>query len=79
MNKHRERRDYPMPKYITTQGDTWDTISLKFYKDENYMHLILEKNPQYNDVVIFPANVVLDIPDIVQRTQAKLPAWRKEG
>jgi len=68
-----------MPKCITTQGDTWDVISLKFYKDEKYMHLILEVNPKYNDVVIFPANIVLNVPDIVQKTKTKLPVWRKDG
>ena len=68
-----------MLSYTTAQGDTWDSISLKFYQNERYMHVLLERNPQYNDIVIFPANLVLMIPGTVQRSQSDYkPLWRKE-
>lgn len=65
--------------YLTTQGDTWDSIALKFYNDERLMHYILEANPMYLQTVVFSANVELNIPDIdvsKLNTISNLPSWR---
>lgn len=70
-----------MPKtYITTQGDTWDSIALKFYNDEKLFHHLIEANTKYIDVVIFSANIELIIPKInvpIMDTNNYLPSWRK--
>ncbi len=69
-----------MPKtYITTQGDTWDSIALKFYGAETLMHHLLKANSQYLDVVQFSANIKLTIPeiDVSLIDTSILPTWRK--
>ena len=69
-----------MPKqYVTSQGDMWDSIAYKQLGDERYMHLLIEANRQYREVVIFPANVTLVIPDVVVKPFASLPPWKRGG
>ena len=63
--------------YTTIQGDMWDGISFKVYKNEYYMSDLIEANPQYRETVIFPANVVLEIPDISSPTPQNLPPWKR--
>ncbi|MFI3270799.1 MAG: tail protein X [Pseudomonadota bacterium] len=68
-----------MPSYRTIQGDTWDGIAYKLYGQEGYMMDILALNPDQADMLIFPAGVVLLVPeaskldDIVE--QKDLPPW----
>ena len=67
-----------MPKtYTTIQGDTWDIIALRLYKEERYMHILLEANTQYNQVIVFPANIVLQVPDIIIPAYINLPPWKR--
>lgn len=68
-----------MPSYRTLQGDTWDSIAYKLYGNEGYMMDILALNADHADTLIFPAGVVLLVPeasnldDIVE--QKDLPPW----
>lgn len=67
-----------MPKtYTTIQGDTWDIIALRLYKEERYMHVLLEANSEYNKIIVFPANIVLQVPDIVIQEYRNLPPWKR--
>ena len=69
-----------MKTYITTQGDTWDFIAMKMYPKigaEKLMDILLEYNPDYIDIVIFPANVVLSVPEISEPVVSNLPAWKR--
>ncbi|MBR0074649.1 MAG: tail protein X [Synergistaceae bacterium] len=69
-----------MRKYITTQGDTWDFIAMKMYPKmgaEKLMDILLDYNPEYIDIVIFPANVVLSVPEISEPVVSNLPAWKR--
>ena len=66
--------------YRTKQGDTWDLIALKVYPKiggEKLMDVLLEHNPDYIHTVIFPANVVLNIPDVDIPVVSNLPAWKR--
>lgn len=63
--------------YKTIQGDTWDGIAVKVYGDEKYMNELLEANQAYREIIIFPANVSLSIPDIQTQTTTILPPWKK--
>ncbi len=67
-----------MPKtYITTQGDTWDSIAFKFYKNEKLMHRLIESNPKCLDIVIFPANITLVIPKVLEtKNNSSTLIWR---
>ena len=63
--------------YKTIQGDTWDGIAVKVYGDEKYMNELLEANQAYREIIIFPANVSLSLPDIQTQTPTILPPWKK--
>lgn len=65
--------------YKTNQGDTWDLISWKFYKTEYRIKELMKANPQYMDIVIFPAGVELTIPEIKKsaNSDAGLPPWKR--
>lgn len=63
--------------YTTIQGDMWDGIAFKVYQSEYYMSDLIEANPQYRETVVFPANVVLTIPDVTPLTPQNLPPWKR--
>lgn len=65
--------------YRTSQGDTWDVISLKNYDSELFSSDIMMANYQYRNTAIFGAGVVLTIPEISTTAAAStnLPPWRR--
>lgn len=65
--------------HTTIQGDTWDTIAFAQYGDEMQLHWLIEANPEHRETVIFPAGVVLQVPDVGETTRAPLPPWLTNG
>lgn len=63
--------------YKTIQGDTWDGIAVKVYGDEKYMNELLEANQAHREIIIFPANVSLSLPNIQTQIATILPPWKK--
>ena len=66
--------------YRTVQGDTWDLIALRMYPKigaEKLMDVLLEANPEHMHTVIFPANVILNIPEVDVPIISSLPAWKR--
>ncbi|MDT8901827.1 tail protein X [Anaeroselena agilis] len=63
--------------YTTKQGDMWDTIAYNQYGSEYKMQDLIAANPQHAATVIFPAGVVLTIPDKTATTATNLPPWKK--
>lgn len=53
-------------KYVTGQGDIWDTIALKCYGDEHAMNKMQEANYPYRYVDAFDANVELVVPQVIE-------------
>lgn len=67
-----------MPKtYTTISGDVWDLIASKTFGNEMYTNKLIESNLKYKDVVIFPAGVVLQIPEIKTPAASGLPPWKR--
>ena len=68
-----------MPRiYKTIQGDTWDLISFKLYRDlggEGLCDKLISANTKYINYVIFPAGCELVIPDIEIPKVNTLPPW----
>ena len=62
-------------KYITTQGDMWDSIALRLLGSETLMWMLIDANPELRGVAIFPANIELIIPDVPRKTEVLFPAW----
>jgi phage tail protein X len=65
--------------YTTVQGDMWDLIAFNQYGDEMQMHWLIEANPQHCETVIFPAGVVLQIPDLGESSRAAPAPWIRNG
>ena len=67
---------YPK-KYVTTQGETWDTISLDFYGTPYRVKELIECNRMYSDVLIFDGNVELNIPILDEASASTLAPWKR--
>ncbi|OWA36776.1 phage tail protein [Saccharibacillus sp. O16] len=63
--------------YRTVQGDTWDLISYKVYETEDHMPLLMDANTEHARTVVFPANVVLQVPAKPAESFADLPPWKQ--
>ena len=69
-----------MPKtYTTTQGDTWDMISLRVYGTEKHLGELIAANPAHRETVFFSANTQLVIPVVAVVENSKLPPWKRGG
>ena len=68
--------------YTTSQGDTFDIIAKLQLGDEHYMSLLIEANYPYRDIVIFPAGITLNLPNIPKTAEQSLPEnlppWRRQ-
>ena len=64
-----------MGTYTTIQGDTWDRISKEVYGSESYTSLLMENNPKLLDYFVFPAGIVLAIPEKPEERN-EVPDWR---
>lgn len=64
-------------QYITTSGDMWDSIAYKVMGNEAYTDKLIQSNLQHRHIVIFPADVVLDIPDTIIKVASDLPPWKR--
>ena len=65
--------------YTTISGDMWDGIAYKVYGDEAYTEELMKLNPKYRHIVIFPAGVVLDLPEESLSVSVSLPPWKRNG
>ena len=68
---------YLKKTYITMQGDTWDMVSYRVYGNEHFMDLLVKANSPYQDIVIFPANIVLAVPAVEDPIVQSLPPWKR--
>lgn len=64
--------------HITVDGDTFDTLALRYYNDEKLASDIIQANPDYGDVLIFENGIALVIPEVSTVTPPEtLPPWRR--
>lgn len=63
--------------YTTVSGDTWDIVAYKVYGNEMYMDTLIKTNIEYKDTYIFPAGVVLTLPEIELTVSESLPPWKQ--
>lgn len=63
--------------YTTVSGDTWDIVAYKAYGNEMYMDTLIKANIEYKDTYIFPAEVVLTLPEIELTVSESLPPWKQ--
>ena len=63
--------------YTTVSGDTWDIVAYKAYGNEMYMDTLIKAIIEYKDTYIFPAGVVLTLPEIELTVSESLPPWKQ--
>lgn len=63
--------------YSTVQGDMWDMISYRVYGSEKYVKILLEANPVYRNIAIFPADIDIICPVITSSESRVLPPWKR--
>lgn len=63
--------------YTTISGDTWDIVAYKVYGNEMYMDKLLKANLEHKDTYIFPAGVVLSLPEMDLEIPQSLPPWKQ--
>ena len=61
--------------YKTIQGQTWDQIAKEVYGSELKADVLMAANPKQLDIFIFPAGVLLEVPEI-EESSMNLPPWR---
>ena len=67
-----------MKQYRTVQGDTWDLIEKKQYGDEKKLDILMMNNFSLLNYVIFPAGILVDIPELPGEAQQGWPEWRNK-
>lgn len=63
--------------YTTIQGDMWDMIAKRIYGDEAALNVLLGANQRYADMVVFPADIELVVPEYIAPVTSMLPPWRR--
>ena len=66
-----------MTTYTTVQGDTWDGVAFKIYGDHSGMGPLIAANWPLLDYLVFPAGIVLNVPEVVRPVDERLPFWRR--
>lgn len=64
--------------YTTIQGDAWDYIAWKLWGEEKYMKWLIEANWRHIETLIFPAGIVLTVPDLPKEATEDKPFWRAD-
>ena len=61
--------------YKPIQGQTWDQIAKEVYGSEIKADVLMAANPKQLGVFIFPAGVLLNVPEL-EESNTNLPPWR---
>jgi len=63
-------------KYVTVQGDMWDSIAYQQLGSTDYTGSLIALNPQYRNFYILPAGLHLLLPDPTPHASTSLPPWK---
>lgn len=63
--------------YTTVQGDMWDSIAYKRMGDVSYTDELMRLNQKHLDLYVFPAGVVLALPEPKESVSDSLPPWKR--
>ena len=63
--------------YTTVQGDKWDSIAHKLLGSTDHTDKLMNANPKFRDVYMFPSGVTLVIPEVSRSAGTDLPPWKK--
>lgn len=63
--------------YATISGDMWDQIAYTQMGSVLYTDKLIKANADYAAMFIFPAGVVLTIPEVEEKQSMELPPWKR--
>lgn len=63
--------------YTTKSGDQWDGIAFRELGSTDYTGELMSANTAYRNFFVFPAGIVLKLPEIGERTGENLPPWKQ--
>ena len=63
--------------YTTIQGDMWDSIAYAALGDVSYTDKLMNLNLRYREYYIFPAGIVLTLPEPEPEAPSVSPPWRR--
>lgn len=63
--------------YRTISGDMWDRIAYEQMGSVLYTDKLMKANAGYAAVFVFPAGVVLTIPEAEDKQNMELPPWKR--
>ena len=66
-----------MRTYTTVQGDLWDSIAYRQLGSTSHTDKLMNANLQYRKYYIFPAGIVLTLPEVKESVSSSLPPWKK--
>ncbi len=66
-----------MRQYTTVQGDMWDLIAYAQLGSTDYTDKLMLLNTRYVNYHIFPAGIVLNLPEIGEAEADSLPPWKR--
>ena len=66
-----------MKTYTTVQGDMWDSIAYTQMGSVLYTDQLMWANREYLNYFIFPAGIVITIPDVTVPVESTLPPWKR--
>lgn len=68
-----------MKTYTTIAGDKWDSVAYKTIGDCGKMDILIKENIKHRETYIFPAGIVLCIPELPEEENNVLPPWKENG
>ena len=74
----KEAISMPVQYTSTIQGDTWDMIAKRVYGNELLCDVLMQANPMHLNTVIFPAGIVLAVPETELTFRSAPPPWRAQ-
>ena len=68
-----------MDIYVTSQGDTWDSIAYELFGSEGYMGILMDANPDLLDILVFSAGTIICVPaEVQEEIDEDMPFWRRD-
>lgn len=66
-----------MKTYTTVDGDMWDSITHAQLGDVRHTDKLMDANLQYLSYFVFPAGIVLTLPQVDNTTRDIMPPWKQ--
>ncbi len=64
--------------YTTVQGDMWDSIAHTQLGSTGHTDKLMNANLRYREYYIFPAGIVLTLPEMREPVDSSLPPWKRK-